>query len=127
MMGRGMAGRGAEVAGQAMWQVFPEEEARLSAQLAAHDAERYRLDQEIREAVDRKRYSLDPEEVARAAAAERTYLLAMDRLMTLFAAWKVDCFSCTLRVLRYDPRKCASARLIGRSRLAAADTVPEGC
>jgi hypothetical protein len=81
-MGRGMSGRGAGVAGQAMWQVFPEEEARLSAQLAAHDAERYRLDQEIRKAVDRKRYSLDPEEVARAAAAERTHLLEMDRLMT---------------------------------------------
>ena len=77
-----MSGRDAVVPGRAMWQVFPDEEARLSAQLAAHDAERYRLDQEIRKAVDRKRYSLDPEEVARAAAAERTYLLEMDRLMT---------------------------------------------
>src|SRR5687767_5208012 len=81
-MGRGMSGRGAGAPGQAMWQVFPEEEARLSGQLAVHDAERYRLDQEIRKAIDRKRYSLDPEEVARAAAAERTYLLKMDRLMT---------------------------------------------
>jgi hypothetical protein len=35
-----------------MWQVLPEEEARLSAQLAALDAEHYRLDPAIREAVD---------------------------------------------------------------------------
>jgi len=65
-----------------MWQVHPEEDRRLSAKLAALDAERYRLDQVIREAVDRKRYSSDPDEVARAAAEERTYLVHMDRLMT---------------------------------------------
>jgi hypothetical protein len=65
-----------------MWQVFPEEEARLSAELAALDAERYRLDQKIREAVDRLRYSLDPEEVARATAEERDFLIKIDRLMT---------------------------------------------
>ena len=65
-----------------MWQVVPEEETRLSAKLAALDAERYRLDQVIREAVDRKRYSSDPDEVARAAAEERTYLVHMDQLMT---------------------------------------------
>jgi hypothetical protein len=65
-----------------MWQVVPEEETRLSAKRAALDAERYRLDQVIREAVDRKRYCSDPDEVARAAADERTYLVQMDQLMT---------------------------------------------
>jgi hypothetical protein len=65
-----------------MWQVVPEEDTRLSAQLAELDAERYRLDQVIREAVDRKRYSSDPNEVARAAAEERTYLVQMNQLMT---------------------------------------------
>jgi hypothetical protein len=65
-----------------MWQVDPEEETRLSAELAVLDAERYRLDQVIREAVDRKRYSSDADEVARATAEERTYLVQMDHLMT---------------------------------------------
>jgi hypothetical protein len=65
-----------------MWQVVPEEETRLSAKRAALDAERYRLDQVIREAVDRKRYCSDPDEVARAAADERTYLVQMDQLPT---------------------------------------------
>ena len=65
-----------------MWQVDPEEETRLSAELAALDAERYRLDQVIREAVDSKRYSSDPDEVARSPAEERTYLVQMDQLMT---------------------------------------------
>jgi hypothetical protein len=65
-----------------MWQVDPDEKPRLSAKLAALDAERYFLDQVIREALDRKRYSSDPDEVARAAAEERSYLLQMDRLMT---------------------------------------------
>jgi hypothetical protein len=69
-----------------MWQVDPEEETPLSAELAALDAERYRLDQVIREAVDRKRYSSDPDEVARAAAEERTYLVQMDQLMTRIRA-----------------------------------------
>src|SRR5215211_4781183 len=63
-----------------MWQVDPDEKPRLSAKLAALDAERYFLDQVIREALER--YSSDPDEVARAAAEERSYLLQMDRLMT---------------------------------------------
>jgi hypothetical protein len=65
-----------------MWQVDPDEKPRLSAKLAALDAERYFLDQVIREALDRKRYSSEPDEVARAAAEERRYLVQMDRLMT---------------------------------------------
>jgi hypothetical protein len=65
-----------------MWQVDPDEKPRLSAKRAALDAERYFLDQVIREALDRKRYSSDPDEAARAAAEERRYLVQMDRLMT---------------------------------------------
>jgi hypothetical protein len=65
-----------------MWQVSPKDESRLLAELAHLDGERYRLDNVIRDAVDRKRYSSDPDEAARASAAERCYLVEMDRLMT---------------------------------------------
>jgi hypothetical protein len=65
-----------------MWQVSPSDEEKLLAELATLDAERSRLDDLVRDAVDRKRYSSDPEQGARASAEERSYLVEMDRLMT---------------------------------------------
>jgi hypothetical protein len=65
-----------------MWQVSPAEAASLLAELAALDGERYRLDELIREAIARKRYSPEREAAARAGDEEQSLIVAMDRLMT---------------------------------------------
>jgi hypothetical protein len=65
-----------------MWQVSRSDEEKLLAELATLDAERSRLDDLIRDTVDRKRYSSDPQQRAGASAEERSYLVEMDRLMT---------------------------------------------
>jgi predicted nucleic acid-binding Zn-ribbon protein len=65
-----------------MWQVSPDDEAKLLTELAALDAERYRLDRLIRDAVARKRYRSDPEQARRASDEEHSLVIEMDRLMT---------------------------------------------
>jgi hypothetical protein len=100
-----------EAVGLAMWQVSARDEETLLAELARLDAERSRLDDLIREAVDRKRYSSDPEQRARASAEERCYLAEMDRLMTRIRGLEGRLYFCTRKALRWDPREPRGRRI----------------
>ena len=70
----------------ATWHLVTVDQVGLSEELCALDAQQHALERKIRAAVDRQRYSRDPQQVAQAAQDERVYVAEMDRLMTRMRA-----------------------------------------
>ena len=70
----------------ATWHLVTVDPVGLSEELCGLDAQQRVLEMKIREAVDRQRYSSNPQQVAQAAQDERVYVAEMDRLMTRMRA-----------------------------------------
>ena len=70
----------------ATWHLISVDQMKLSEELCGLDARQHALDMKIRDAVDRQRYSSDPQQAAQAARDERAYVAEMDRLMTRMRA-----------------------------------------